>query len=254
MNIQVANNLSTYKHFFFDVDNTLTRSKSQILPEHADILRTLSKRVDIVIVSGSKQEDIAGRFGNVDPIVYTTLSQSGNFAVKPDGTQLWKRTLTDTQKQAIYAFIEKARAHTHPPVSDENDLTEDRGCQISFSFIGHHEKVDIKEQFDPHFKIRAKVLTDLHADVERLKNDFNIEVAMGGTTVLDIFESGKNKGYNVLELTKAYGWNVDECVYFGDALMPGGNDASVVGIIPTYQVANYNETFAILNSLLKELS
>ncbi|MFZ2593646.1 MAG: HAD-IIB family hydrolase [Minisyncoccia bacterium] len=245
-----VDNLSHCKHLFFDVDNTLTRSKSPILPEHAEILRKISDRFDIIIVSGSKQEDIAGRFAQVDPVKSFVLSQNGNHAVDQHGELLWERKLSDTQKQAIYAFIEKARAHTHPPVSDESDLIEDRGCQIAFSFLGHHEKIELKEKFDPKFEVRNKVLHDLSADVEILSKDFGIEISNGGTTNLDIYLKGKNKGFNSKALIDLCGWNVDECMYFGDALLPGGNDYSVVGIIPTHQVADYKETFSILKELL----
>lgn len=73
-----------------------------------------------------------------------------------------------------------------------------------------------------------------------------MEVQIGGSTCLDYFKKGLNKGANVKKLIEALGWNKDECVYFGDALFPGGNDETVVGIIDTVKVADEVDTAAKL--------
>lgn len=238
------------KHLFFDVDNTITRSKTPITPEHEAIFVELSKTHDMVIVSGSKQTDIWGRFTEASNGTFYTLAQNGNYAFDTQKNELWKRLLTDTQKTAIYAFIEKVRQHTRPAVSNEDDLIEDRGCQVAFSFIGHHEKIEIKERFDPDFSVRKKVLSDLSAEVAHLSDTFNIEISIGGTTNLDIYEKGKNKGFNAQALCELNHWNVTDCVYFGDALFPGGNDYTVVGILTTQPVKDYKETYELLKNFL----
>ncbi len=234
------------KHLFFDVDNTITRSKSPILPEHEALFVELSKTHDMVIVSGSKQTDIWGRFTDASKGTFFTLAQNGNYAFDRNKGELWKRLLSDEQKRAIYAFIEKMHAHTHPPVSDEHDLIEDRGCQIAFSFIGHHEKIEIKERFDPTMAVRLQILSDLKEDVQRLSDDFGIEMAIGGTTNIDIYLKGKHKGFNSKALCDLLGWNIEDTLYFGDLLMPGGNDYTVVGILPTQPVKDYKETYEFL--------
>ncbi len=238
------------KHLFFDVDNTLTRSKSPITPEHEELFIQVAKNHDMVVVSGSKQTDIWGRFTERSKGTYFTLAQNGNYAFDTDGTELWKRLLTTAQKEALYDFIKKVRAHTNPPVSNENDLIEDRGCQVAFSFIGHHEQIEIKERFDPDFSVRKRVLHDLASEVDMLGRDFNIEISIGGTTNLDMYEKGKNKGFNAKELCMLKGWNTEDCIYFGDALFPGGNDYTVVGTLPTQPVKDYKETYELLAQFL----
>ena len=44
-------------------------------------------------------------------------------------------------------------------------------------------------------------------------------------------------------------WNKDECVYYGDALIPGGNDESVIGVIETIPVVNHRDTYRKLQEL-----
>jgi len=237
------------KHFFFDLDNTLTRSKSHIAPEHAPILKEIIGRVDVTIVSGHGEKDIHTHLEDVSG--YYVLAQNGNFAQKPDGTILWERKLSPEQVSAIHAFIGKARKHLGYNVQNEADIIEDRGCQVAFSLIGHHADQDIKDAFDPDHAKRKKLLEDLKDDVASLSKDSGIEVYIGGTTVLDFVEKGKNKGYNINEFIRIMGWDKDDCIYVGDALFPGGNDETVIGIIPTRAVKDYRETYIYLQRVMK---
>jgi phosphomannomutase len=235
-------------HFFFDLDNTLTRSKSHIAPEHKPILRKLVALADVIVVSGHAEKDIKAHLEDVAG--FYTMGQNGNVAKRPDGSVLWERKLSEGQKKAIYAFTDKARKHLAYTVRDENDIVEDRGAQIAFSLIGHHENQDVKDAFDPAHEKRKKLLEDLRADVENLREKHNVDVLIAGTTNLDIIERGKNKGFNITEFISLMGWKKEECLYIGDALFPGGNDETVIGVIPTKPVKGYAETYAYLESIL----
>ncbi|OGG56650.1 hypothetical protein A2680_03925 [Candidatus Kaiserbacteria bacterium RIFCSPHIGHO2_01_FULL_55_37] len=237
------------KHFFFDLDNTLTPSKSLILPEHAPILKKLSGRADVIVVSGHGEKDIRKHLTPVLEGAFHILGQNGNFAETKDGRVLWNRSLAQAQKDAILAFVAKARKHLGYTVRDENDIVEDRDSQIAFSLIGHHEDKAVKDAFDPDFKKRIQLLNNLSADVETLKGA-NVEVRIGGTTNLDFFELGKNKGFNVNLFIEKMGWEKPDCIYVGDALFEGGNDETVVGVIPTKPVADYRETYSYLSKVL----
>jgi hypothetical protein len=76
-----------------------------------------------------------------------------------------------------------------------------------------------------------------------------IEVKIAGTTCLDYFKKGRNKGYNVTRLCSFKSWNLDTCLYFGDALYPGGNDETVIGIIDTQSVLNPDDTYKLLTTI-----
>lgn len=237
------------KHFFFDLDNTLTPSKSLILPEHAPILKQLSSRADVIVVSGHGEADIRSHLTEALHGHFHALGQNGNRAVTKDGKVLWNHSLTKEQREATLVFTAKARAYLNYTVRDENDIVEDRDSQIAFSLIGHHEDKAKKDAFDPRHEIRFKLLKDLASDVEAL-NRAGVEVRIGGTTNLDFFEYGKNKGYNVNVFIETMGWNKENCIYIGDALFPGGNDETVVGVIPTHAIQDYRETYTYLEKVL----
>lgn len=237
------------KHIFFDLDNTLTPSKSLIENRHLPTLKALCKRADVIVVSGHGENDIRKHLTKELYGAYHILGQNGNFAETKDGRILWNRSLSQKEKDVIYQFVDKAKRHLGISVRDENDTVEDRDSQVAYSLIGHHEDKAKKDAFDPKHEKRLGLLRDLAEDIEALK-EAGIEVRSGGTTVLDFFRLGKNKGFNVGEFTQTMGWKKDECLYVGDALFPGGNDETVIGIIPTRVVENHNETFRFIENNL----
>lgn len=244
------------KHFFFDLDNTLTPSKSLIEPAHALILKQLCERADVIVVSGHGENDIRKHLGQTVEGMYYVLGQNGNRAVTKDGTVLWNHSLSQAQKDAIQSFIDWARGElrkngTVTEVKDENDIVEDRDSQIAFSLIGHHEDKAKKDAFDPDFRKRRVIMAaaEMNGELKKLA-DAGVEARIGGTTNIDLFQLGKNKGYNVAAFIEKMGWKKEDCIYTGDALFPGGNDDTVVGVIETHPVKDYRETYSYLSGIL----
>ncbi len=238
------------KHFFFDVDKTLTPSRSLMLEEHQLIFGRLCKAANVVAVSGAQESQIRAQIPHAFDGLYFVLAQNGNHAIDKNGSTLWREELRDSEIKAIMEFIKKIRAELDLQVKDENDLIENRGSQISYSLIGHHEDLEKKSAFDPDASLRRSILERHSTDLEKLKEN-KVEVKIGGTTTLDFFSWGKNKGFNIARFIEKYGWKKEDCIYIGDALFPGGNDEMVIGIIPTRSVKDYHETYAYLKSILK---
>ena len=76
-----------------------------------------------------------------------------------------------------------------------------------------------------------------------------MQVKIGGTTCFDYTAEGKNKGFFVPKLIETMDWNKDESIYFGDALFPGGNDESVIGVIDTQAVVDPADTLSTLQKV-----
>jgi hydroxymethylpyrimidine pyrophosphatase-like HAD family hydrolase len=109
---------------------------------------------------------------------------------------------------------------------DKEDLLQDRGCQISFSFVGHNADLASKKAFDPDGARRTKYLHSVPFE------DKEITVNVGGTTCLDYISKEGTKGKNIERLLKLKKWKPEDCVYVGDALFKGRNDETVIGVIP----------------------
>lgn len=228
--------MKKYRHIFFDVDGTLTRSKSPMKADMKHLLTSLIKSgCDVVAVSGADHNQMRKQVGGLKLYwkqnVYF-LAQNGNNAFGKGGAPLWENVLSKEDKAEIGAHIKAVKAGFAPLFegADENDLIQDRGSQISLSFLGHNAPLEKKEKFDPDGSRRRAVLEENPLVSGRA------EVRIGGTTCLDYFAKGKNKGFNVRQMIEKMRWRPEDCVYVGDALFDGGNDETVKGIIDTHAV------------------
>lgn len=229
--------MKTYTHLFFDLDNTLTPSRSPIQPHMLELLQQLPHT--LIIVSGSTNQQMRIQVGNLQCY---QLGQNGNDALDTTGKSLWAHDLSDSEKKDIEAHTQAVRSLITHPVPDENDLIEDRGSQVSFSIYGHNAPPAEKKACDGDFKKRKALLEACPFE------SLTLDVQVGGSTCLDYFKRGYHKGSNVKKLIELMQWNPEECVYFGDALFPGGNDSSVVGVIETVAVADEEDTYRRLKA------
>jgi phosphomannomutase len=235
------------KHVFFDLDGTLTRSRSLMAEVHRPIFDALCAAKDVVVVTGGQVSQIRKQIPPIFNNRYYILSQYGNHAVDRDGTVLWSEQFTPEQKQGVLDLIRVIHDELRLQVQDENDLVEDRGSQISYSLIGHHEDTEKKEAFDPGAKKRLDILARHAEKVERLRA-LGADVRPGGTTTFDFTIAGKHKGFNIIRLLEHQGWHKGDSLYIGDAHFNGGNHETVIGVIPTHGVKDYNETFTFIQT------
>lgn len=237
------NTPQSYKHLFFDLDGTMTPSRSLILPDMFEVMRrVLASGRDVIIVSGA---DVKQARYQTNDLPFLYLGQNGNHAYDGvTGKDLWQELLTQEEKDAVYAHI-KAIPRTWD-VADEDDLVEDRGSQIAYSLLGHHSDKARKLAFDSKGTLRQGLLAQYPFISE------SMQVVIGGTTCFDYIKKGFHKGRNVDKLIRERGWTKEECIYIGDALYPGGNDETVIGVIETKQVADPSETQAFVQSILSE--
>lgn len=228
-----------YKHLFFDLDDTVTPSRDLIKPEMEALLDELPH--EIIIVSGSDNTQMRKQIPKAKII---QMGQNGNHAICHTEGELWRNELLSHHKESIHQHIKAIRELMDYAVPAEDDLIEDRGSQLSFSIYGHHAPKEEKRAIDPDFMKRRMYLEKIPFSHDE------IEVTIGGTTCFDYYLKGMNKGKNVANLIEKKGWNKEECVYYGDAIFPGGNDETVVGVIETIAVTDHADTYQKLKELL----
>jgi phosphomannomutase len=238
------------KHIFFDLDNTLMLSRTVMAEKHQILFKKLCDARDVIVVSGAQESQIRNQIPESIGAHFYVLGQTGNQAIDENGKQIWKEQFSAEQTSATLELIEKIKREMNLTVKDPDDLVEERGAQISYSPIGHHETLEKKYAFDPGAKKRREILTE-HADDVRKLQEAGVDVVPGGTTCFDFFLAGKTKGFNVARLIEHEGWKKEDSVYVGDALFPGGNDETVIGVIPTHPVKDPDETFEFVEILLK---
>jgi len=84
-----------------------------------------------------------------------------------------------------------------------------------------------KSKWDPDYSKRKKI----KAILDPLIPEFSVR--MGGATSIDVTKPGIDKGYGVRKLRDILSISLEEMIFIGDALFPGGNDypAKEAGVV-----------------------
>lgn len=231
--------MKTYKHLFFDMDQTVAPSRQPILVEMYDLLNSLPH--DIIIVSGQEVDKILWQSNKLPAY---TLGQNGNHATDVSNNELWNIPLDDIHRSEILTHIKKIVKILDHDLNHEWNPIEDRGAQITFSPIGNTAPVKEKSVYDPDRKKRDNMLAKVPFDSK------DLVVKIGGSTSFDYIHKDRHKGANVQKLIDLMGWDKNEAIYFGDGLFPGGNDEAVIGVIETVYVEDHLDTYKKLKDML----
>ncbi len=247
--------LKSKKLFFFDLDGTLTPSKS---PIQKDMVETMCKLLQVkkvdVIGGGSDNQFFDQLVSHFDcpPETLSNLfimptSGSRLYIYDKEWKKIYENNLTEGEKKAIREALDKSLKYINyvPPEITYGEVIEDRLSQISFSALGQQAPLEIKSKWDPERKKRGPI-------VEKLKEylpDFDIK--MGGTNTIDITKKGINKAFGVQQMLEYLKLDISDAVYIGDALYENGNDAIVkITGIDTIQISGPEETKKIIEEIL----
>lgn len=239
------------KHFFFDLDNTITESRTEISDSMRDALLGMTKKgADVIVVSGAQFSQMQKQLCSAIEEV-ATMAQNGNHSMSASGILMWENKFDWLQKLYVFNLCDKLRNDYKLFYDSIFNIVEDRGSQISYSFVGHDALLEKKKAFDPDRSKRNKVLVkkSYQEFLEDIKAS-GVSWAIGGTTCIDFYI--KSKGENIEEFIKFFNWNKDECIYVGDALTDGGNDTSVIGVIPTKSIKDPAECESVIKEFTKE--
>lgn len=224
------------KLIIFDLDGTLAPSKSVMDTEMAELLVKLMVTKKVAVISGGGYPQFVTQFLRGLPVQSDAYS---NLLLLPtSGTRMyqWKGSwveqyaehLSPKEKDKIMTALNSTLGKVGYVVPNKTygQIIEDRGSQITFSALGQNAPLDVKESWDADRKKREQICTMLHDMVPEF------DVRIGGTTSIDITRRGVNKSYGIRKLEQVTGINLEQMVFVGDALFPGGNDypAKATGI------------------------
>lgn len=248
------------KLVFFDLDKTLAESKSAIRPEMSEIISELLERTQVAVISGGDFPQYEKQFLanlNIEQSLLKKLHlmpTCGTQYYKYDNTQKWSVVYQEPIPQEGVAKILNVLENL---VKEEgiNELPsygeriENRAnTQITLSILGQQAPSDVKSQYDPDKTKRLKMI----AKIKPLLPEF--EIAIGGSTSIDITKPGVNKAYGIRKLAESLAIDFAEIVYVGDDLKEGGNDypARSTGV-RCIETSGPAETLEIIQGLIEEL-
>ncbi len=219
----------------FDLDQTLTESKSDLDSEMADLLGKLLKVKKVVVISGGSFNQFLNQFlsklshiSNLTNLTILPTSGTRMYVWNGTWTEKYAENFTQKEKDIIFEAFNNAFKKTNykEPSQVFGQVLEDRGSQITFSGLGQKAPLELKSKWDPDRTLREPI-------VQSLKNDLPLfDVRFGGISSIDVTKKGVNKGFGIRKLEKYTGISIENMVFIGDALYYGGNDyaAKATGI------------------------
>lgn len=221
---------NTKKLVIFDLDGTLTKSKSPIDEEMASLIVKLLATKMVAVISGGNYPQFQTQF--VSRLPGASEFFANLFLVPTSGTRLyaweneWKEqyaeNLSADEKRKIMNALEPILSNHSPayekPAKLYGEIIEDRGSQITFSALGQQAPAEVKYAWDPTREKREAIAKIISAKIPEF------DVRVGGATSIDITRRGVNKAYGIRKLEEYLALKPDDIVFVGDALFYGGND------------------------------
>ena len=237
----------------FDLDGTLAESKSAIDAEMAQLLEHLLRLVKVAVISGGAWEqfekqvlahlprDECLKSLSLLPTCGTRFYRYGSgweLLYAEDFTEVERRKIVDSLQQTITSTGGN-------PERVWGEVIEDRGSQITFSALGQLAPLEEKKKWDPDFAKRKK----MEAALETLIPEFSVH--LGGATSIDVTQHGIDKAYGIRKLRDILRIAIDEMIFIGDAIFPGGNDypAKEAGA-PSIEVKDPHETKRVIEAVV----
>jgi len=240
------------KLIVFDLDGTIAESKSAIDAEMSALLGELLMIVKVAIISGGNwpqfEKQLVSNLPRDAPFKNLSLLPTcGTKFYKYSSTweKLYSEDFTNEDKIRIFRALEKAIKLSDVSAKKVwGELIEDRGSQITFSAVGQLAPLEEKKKWDPDFSKRKR----MKAVLDKLIPEFSVR--LGGTTSVDVTRPGIDKAYGIGKLRDILGIAINEMLFIGDALFPGGNDypAKEAGVL-SIQVRDPNETKRVIEAI-----
>lgn len=220
-------------NFVFDVDGTLTPSRKSIDPLFCGWFLSFCAHNNVYLVTGS---DYPKTLEQVGPGICNTAkgvySCCGN-ALYIQGELQYQNDFSLTEQQEN--FLCHLLAESPFPAKTGIHI-EKRLGMVNFSIVGRNATWEQRQQYveydnDTHEReALSRVIETMYPD---------LQATLGGETGLDIHPVGKDKA-QVAEFVKPF-------IFFGDKIVPGGNDYSIAMLADKYyMVEDWRQTYDIL--------
>ena len=237
----------------FDLDGTLAQSKSSLDAEMATLLNKLLGFIEVAVISGGDlaqfQEQVLSHLAHDERLTKLSLLPTCGtqfYRFESEWTKLYSEDFTSQQKSKIIRSLEKAIEESNVVVEKAwGEVIEDRGSQITYSALGQKAPLKDKVRWDPDFTKRKKMKDIL----DTLIPEFSVR--LGGATSIDVTRLGIDKAYGIRKLRDVLGIAIDEMIFVGDALFPGGNDypAEQAGVV-SIRVRDPDETKRVIEAII----
>ena len=248
----------------FDIDGTLTPSKAPADMEMINLLLSLLEERSVAIIGGGKyslfREQLIDQLPSQDKrlerlYLFPTCS-TAFYRFNGEWNEVYSHRLSEEEKEKINRAFEETfqEVNYQHPEKTYGSVIEDRETQITFSSLGQEvvamtgeeQGVKLKQEwFDKNDRLRQQMREILQKKLP----DF--EVRAGGLTSIDITRKGIDKAYGVRQISEHLNIKIEDMLFVGDAIFPGGNDyAALETGIDYVKVENPSDTKELIRNII----
>lgn len=262
--LQDKQKLREKKLIVFDIDGTLTLSKAIADKEMIGLLLNLLDVKSVAIIGGGKYslfkeqlvEQLPKQDKRLERLYLFPTNSTAFYRFDNDWIEVYSHELSESEKSKIKnAFTETfSEVNYQEPEKTYGPVIEDRGTQITFSALGQEvvamcgDKMglELKEDWNKKYD---KLRQEMREILQKLLPEF--EVRAGGLTSIDVTRKGIDKAYGVRQIAEHIGVKIEDMLFVGDAIFPGGNDyAALQTGIDYVKVRNPNDTKELIRDLI----
>jgi len=248
------------KSLIFDMDGTLTESRQHISDEMIQALMKIPNSYKKYLVTGSDMAKVEEQipievlltvfdkvFACNGTRVFNTNLDLDDETRPVEPELIHKVNLSDFYSESdlnhIMNTLLKLAHETHTKIKT-GTFVEWRESQINFSVVGRNCTSGQREDYvkwDNKSGERKKL-------VEQLEDKFQgwgLSFRLGGQISIDVTRQGWDKSYAFNNISE----KPEDCVFFGDKIVPGGNDYDIAVLCGKYHdVQGAADTILALNS------
>ena len=230
------------KKFIFDVDGTLTPSRSPIDPEFRIFMLKFAWENDVYFVTGSDRQKTLEQVGED---LYNNCKRVYNCSGSDvyEGDKNVYRDDWELPKE-VESFLYDELDYSQFMIRNGNHI-ERRPGGVNFTILGRAEDPFIGRDRYVEWDRQTNERQDI---AERIRNQFpDLTVAVGGQTGLDIGPKGADKSQILRDFSED-----DELYFFGDRTEKGGNDYTLAEGVKSrggksYKVDTWKDTQKLLD-------
>lgn len=252
------------KIIVFDLDMTLTESRSPLDVEMSKLLEELLQYREIAVIGGGRYSQFQKQLTNPLKInedrlkrlyIFPTCATTLYRFINGEWRQIYAENLTPEEKRRIFDAFDRAFEDTgyrHPPEykKEWGAIIEDRDTQITWNAFGPDAPIPLKAEWDKDWKKRIKIKSAL----EKYLPESEFQITVAGSASTDVTRHGIDKAYGIRKISEILHHGIDEMLFIGDRLGEGGNDypARVAGV-DSIQVNSREETKQLIRQIINSV-
>lgn len=220
-------------NYVFDVDGTLTPSRSTMDPEFKRFFLQWIRHKPVYLITGSDYVKTLEQLGRDLCEAVTGVYNCAGNQLHRAGQQEYSRTFALSPEQL--GFLNGLLASSQWPIRTGQHI-EDRSSLVNFSTVGRGATVEQRELYSA-WDTSTQERRRLAVLIESVYPELSATVA--GATGIDIYPRGWDKSQICTDIT--------DITFFGDMTQPGGNDYTIAQRAAClHTVSGWSDTHKIL--------